>query len=251
MRPPETRVAVSIESARRLRYSSSSAGLATSRSTTISIVCFFCLSSSGGSSRSTNFPSTRARRKPFLDHLGHLLLVLALLARHVGGEDHELAAEREAQGPVDHLLDGLRLDRPAALRTVGLAHRRVEKAQVVVDLGDRADGRAGVARGRALLDRDRRRQALDRVDVGLLHLLEELAGVGRERLDVAPLALGENRVEGERRLARSGDAGDDDELVARKVAGDVLEVVLPRAADPDGVHGEGRFYRQEAGGRRQ
>ena len=41
------------------------------------------------------------------------------------------------------------------------------------------------------------RQALDEVDVGLVHLAEELPGVGGERLDVAALALGEDRVERE------------------------------------------------------
>src|SRR3712207_8340884 len=46
------------------------------------------------------------------------------------------------------------------------ADARPEQAQVVVDLRDRADRRARVARGRLLVDGDRRRQALDRVDVG-------------------------------------------------------------------------------------
>ena len=45
-----------------------------------------------------------------------------------------------------------------------------------------------------------------RVDVGLLHPLEELPRVGRQRLDVAALPLGVDRVEGERRLARAADA---------------------------------------------
>jgi len=77
----------------------------------------------------------------------------------------------------------------------------VEEPQVVVDLGDGPDGGAGVAARRLLVDGDGRGQALDEVDVGLVHLPEELAGVGREGLDVAPLALGVDRVEGERRLA--------------------------------------------------
>jgi hypothetical protein len=47
-----------------------------------------------------------------------------------------------------------------------------------------------------------RRQPLDEVDVGLVHLAEELAGVRRQRLDVPPLALGEDRVERQGRLAR-------------------------------------------------
>jgi len=45
--------------------------------------------------------------------------------------------------------------------------------------------------------RDRRREALDDVDVGLLHLAQELAGVRGERLHVAALALGVDGVEGE------------------------------------------------------
>src|SRR3712207_9144319 len=64
---------------------------------------------------------------------------------------------------------------------------------------------------RSLVDRDGRRQALDEVDVGLVHLAEELAGVGRQRLDVAPLALGEDRVEGQARLPRPGQPGEDDQ----------------------------------------
>ena len=111
-----------------------------------------------------------------------------------------------------------------------------EQAQVVVDLGDGADGRARVAAGALLVDRDGGREALDLVDVGLLHLAEELARVGRERLDVAALSLGVDRVEGERRLARAGEAGDDDQLVARDLDVDVLEVVLARAAHDDLVN---------------
>ena len=50
------------------------------------------------------------------------------------------------------------------------------------------------------------RQALDEVDVGLVHLAEELAGVRRQRLDVAALALGEDRVERQARTCRSRTA---------------------------------------------
>ena len=110
---------------------------------------------------------------------------------------------------------------------------RVEQAQVVVDLGDRADGRARVVAGGLLLDGDGGREPLDRVDVGLLHQLEELPGVGRQRLDVAALAFGVDGVEGERRLARAAEPGDDDQLLARDLDVDVLEVVLARTADDE------------------
>src|SRR5262249_52788081 len=109
------------------------------------------------------------------------------------------------------------------------------QTEVVVDLGDRADGGPRVARGRLLVDRDRRRQTLDEVDVGLVHLTEELPRVRRERLDVPALPLGVDRVERERRFPRAGEPGEDDQLLARKREFDVLEVVLTGAADDDRV----------------
>jgi hypothetical protein len=63
----------------------------------------------------------------------------------------------------------------------------------------------------------------------------ELPGVGRQGLDVPPLALGVDGVEGETRLARTGQAGEHDQPVARQVEADVLEVVLPGAPDEDPV----------------
>jgi hypothetical protein len=41
---------------------------------------------------------------------------------------------------------------------------------------------------------------VDLVDIGLLHHLQELPGIGRQAFDIAALALGIDRVEGERDL---------------------------------------------------
>ena len=165
------------------------------------------------------------------------VLVLALAVaddRRVDGEPRPLG---QAQHLVDDRLDRLPRDRPAADRAVRPPDARVEQAQVVVDLGHGADGRARVPRGRLLVDRDRRREAVDRVDVGLLHHLQELARVGRERLDVAPLPLGVDRVEGERGLPGARQPGDADERVPRQADGDVLEVVLAGAVNDKLVGG--------------
>ena len=159
------------------------------------------------------------------------LAVLALASPHDRRQHHEARPLRELHHLIDDLLGRLPHDRAPADRAVGLAHARPQQAQVVVDLGDRADRRAGIARGRLLIDRDRRRETLDRVDVGLVHLAQELPGVGGQRLHVAALALGVDRVEGEARLARAGEAGDHHERVARQREGDVLEVVLARTRD--------------------
>src|SRR6185436_2972495 len=74
---------------------------------------------------------------------------------------------------------------------------------------------------------------LDLVDVGLLHPLEELAGVGGQRLDIAALPLRIDRVEGERRLPGPADAREDDELAVRQRHVDVFQVVRARAADDE------------------
>jgi hypothetical protein len=60
-------------------------------------------------------------------------------------------------------------------------------------------------------------QAVDLVDVRLLHLAQELPRVGAQALDVPALALGVDRVEGEAGLAAAGQAGDDDQAVAREL----------------------------------
>ncbi len=69
------------------------------------------------------------------------------------------------------------------------------------------------------------------LDIGLLHHLEELARIGREALDIAALAFGIDGVEREARLSAARQAGDDDELVARQLDIDALEVMLAGAAD--------------------
>ena len=100
----------------------------------------------------------------------------------------------------------------------------------------------GLHAGTALLDGDGRREALDEIHLRLLHLIEELAGVGGEALDVFALALGVDRVERERRLAAAAQAGDDHQLVARDFQREILEVVLTRAADADEFLAHGREF---------
>ena len=128
---------------------------------------------------------------------------------------------------------GVAADEAVAADAVDGAAAGVEQAHVVVDFGGGGDGGAGVAGRVFLLDGDGGGEAVDEVDVGFFDALEELAGVGGERLDVAALALGVDGVEGERAFSRAGDAGDDGELAVGDVATDVLQVVCPRTADED------------------
>ncbi|SIK38291.1 Uncharacterised protein [Mycobacteroides abscessus subsp. abscessus] len=171
---------------------------------------------------------------------------LPLAQAHDGGEDEELRPLRQFEELIDDLLRGLLRDDLTADRAVRHPDAGPEQAEEVIDLGDRAHRRTGVARGRLLVDRHGRGQALDEVDVGLVHLAEEHPGVRGQGLDVAALPLGEDRVEGERRLPRSGESGEDDHGVARERDLDVLEVVRAGTLDPQRVemgHAGGRLSR--------
>ena len=168
-----------------------------------------------------------------LHKLGELLAVLALAPAHHRREQVKPGAFRQRHDAVDHLRDGLALDRQPRGRRIGHADACPQKPHIVVDLGDGADGRARIARGGLLLDGDGGRQAVDLVDVRLLHHLQELPRVGRKAFHIAALALGIDGVESERGFARAGQAGEHHELVARDVEVDILEIVLARAADGD------------------
>ncbi len=205
------------------------------RSTTASIECFFLGSSFGTASSSTYLPSTRARTKPLPRSSSMACRCSPLRPEMTGAMSASAVPSGKREHLVDHLAHGLRREVEAVVRAARDAGARVQQAQVVVDLGDRADGRARVVRGGLLFDRDRGRESLDRIHVRLFHHRQELPRVGGQRLDVAALALGIDRVEGERRLARAGQAGEDDQAVARQVQVDVLEIVRARAADVDGL----------------
>ena len=167
-----------------------------------------------------------------------LLLELALLAAHDGGQERDGRASGQRQELLQHGVDRLRSDLAAALEAVGRADAGVEETQVVVDLRDGAHRRPGVVACASLLDGDGRREPLDGLHLGLVHLADELAGIGGQGLHVAALALGVDRVEGKRRLARAAHAGDDDETVPGDVDADVLEVVLRGTLDANVFHND-------------
>ena len=150
-----------------------------------------------------------------------------------GAHDRREYLESRALGQrgylIDHLIDGLLIDLAAALGAVRGAYARVEQAQVVMDLGNGAHGRAGIAAGGLLVYRYSGRQAVDIVDVRLFHLAQELARIRRQRLHIAPLALGVYRVKRQRRLARAAQARKYYQLVARYLYVNVFQVVGARA----------------------
>ena len=123
----------------------------------------------------------------------------------------------------------------AALQAVSTSDAGEEQPQVIEDLGSGGDGRARIASGVLLLDGNGGRDPVDQIDVGLLNPLEKLARICGQRLDVTALAFGVERVEGERRFARTGDAGDDGQSVVLDLKINVLEVMNPGPANHNAV----------------
>ena len=165
--------------------------------------------------------------------VGKDLLVLTLLAADDRGQDLEAGPLGHAEDLVHHLVDGLLADLLPAVRTVRHADPGPEQTQIVKDLRDRAHGGAGVLGGRLLVDGDGGRKAVDGVHVRLVHLSEEHSGVAGKGFHVAALALGIDRIEGQRRLAGAGKARKNHEPVTGDRQVDILEVVRPGAPDND------------------
>ncbi len=161
------------------------------------------------------------------------VLVEALAPPHERREERELASREilgHARGERGHVDD---LAGQPALGAVDDAEPRPEQAQVVVDLARGSDGRQRRPARELLLERDRGRHALEAVHFRPRQRPDELAHVGREAVEEAPLPFREQHVERERRLAGARDAGDRDQLVARDLDRDPLQVVLAGAQDAD------------------
>ena len=109
-----------------------------------------------------------------------------------------------------------------------------EYAEVLGDFRDRRDGRLRGTAGHALLDRDRGRQARERIDVRLRQLFDELAGIGRDAFQKTALSFGEKDIERQGRFTRARDAGHYRERAVRDLERDVLQVVFAGAAQGDG-----------------
>jgi len=132
-----------------------------------------------------------------LRQLVEFLPELAFAAAHDRRQHHDAFVRLERHHLLHDLVSRLPRDLPATLRAMRNANRRIQQAQVVIDLCDGAHCGTWAAAGSLLFDGDRRAQAVDAVHVGPFHLIEELASVSRERLYVAALPFSINRVEGE------------------------------------------------------
>ncbi|RWX47931.1 hypothetical protein H206_05483 [Candidatus Electrothrix aarhusensis] len=142
----------------------------------------------------TEWPHLAVHPHPDITVLAQLLkdlLMAPLFANHQRREQDDLFWSlrplRTIQQGVDHVLNGLGADGLSAFWAMGLPGSGKEQAQVVIDLGHRAHRGSRIPGGGLLLNGNRRRQALQQIHVWLVHLPEELAGIGGQRFHVATL----------------------------------------------------------------
>ena len=190
-----------------------------------------------GGSRPFRSPATAARRGRLLGRRARAVALRRGRSRRSGDRQVESDQQPRAGRPRGEAagrdLGRLPDDRLPAAAADRPADPREQQAQVVVHLDRRADGRARIADAVLLADRDRGADAVDAVHVRLLHPLEKLPGVGRERLHVAALPFRVHGVERQGGLPRAADTGDDDDLPLRQRQIDVLQIVRARAPNGD------------------
>ena len=150
------------------------------------------------------------------------LLVSALLTAYHGRQNLHTGLLRQGKQLIHHLVYGLALHLPPAVRAVRDTDARVQETQVVVDFGHGAHGGARVPVGALLVNGNRGGESFYALHLRLLHLPEELSRITRERLHVSPLSLGVNRIKGQARLSRAREAGQNHQLIPRNVHIDVL-----------------------------
>ena len=130
-------------------------------------------------------------------HLLEQLAIVALTAAHQRGQDEDAPSGIVVPNHVDDLLLGILHHGLAGHIAVGTTGTGKEQTQVVVNLSGGANGGTGILVGGLLLNADDGRQTRYLVDIGTLQAAQEVAGVGREGLNVPALALGKDGVEGQ------------------------------------------------------
>ena len=113
----------------------------------------------------------------FLRLLQHLHM-LALAALDHRGQQLDFRPLGHGHDLIYHLVYTLLLDLLAAFRAMGDTDPGIEQSEIIVNLRHGSHSGAGVPVRRLLVDGNGRRQAVNALHIGLLHLTQELTGIG-------------------------------------------------------------------------
>ena len=162
----------------------------------------------------------------------------ALAARAcTGGVERQVLRARTHEGGTALRADDVEIGRHRqrrrtvmAIRTAVAGQAGEHQPQHVQQFGHRAEGRAHAARTRTLVQRQRRRQVADRVDLRTTRLGHAAARVGGQRIQIPARPFRIQHVQRQRGLARTGHTGDADQGVQRDVHVHIPQIVHASAA---------------------
>ncbi len=82
-----------------------------------------------------------------------------------------------------------------------------------------------------LIDGDSWREAINMVNIGLLHFVQKLTGIGGQRLNVPALTFSKYSIEGKAAFARTRKPGDNNKFVTGYDNIDVFQIMLAGATN--------------------
>ena len=157
--------------------------------------------------------------------------MFTLLAPNHRRQDDETGALTQSFHLVHNLVNSLAGNFLAALGAMGRTHSGPKEAEIVIDFRHRTDGRAGVLGSGLLVNRNGRRQALNGIHIGLVHLAQELPGVGRKTLHIPPLPFRINGIKGQAGLTGTGQAREHHQLISGDGHIHILQIILSCASN--------------------
>jgi len=155
-------------------------------------------------------------------------LVSPLAPTDNGSKDQQPCTIREVKQQVHNFLCRLFDHLTPADRAVGNAHPGKQEAQVIINLGYRANRGAWVVRSTFLVNGNCRRQTINVIHIRFFHLSQELAGIRREGFNISTLPFGKDGIKCQRAFARTRETGNDNQLVPWDFHGDVFQIMGTR-----------------------
>ena len=152
--------------------------------------------------------------------------MFTLLGPHHRRQHNKAGSLTQGFHTVHDLINGLTGNLSAALGAMGCAHPRPQKAQIVIDFRHRTHRRAGILGGGLLVNGNSGRQTFNGIHIGLIHLSQELAGVGGQTFHIAALSFRVNRIKCEAGLAGTGKSRKHNQFISGNGQIDIFQIVL-------------------------
>ena len=121
-----------------------------------------------------------------------------------------------AHNSVNNLVNALLTDFASTVWTVSMTTAGIKQAVKIIYFSDCTHSRTWVFVCRFLFNRNGRRQALNQINIRLIHTPQKLAGIRRKTFHITTLAFGKKRIKSKRRLTRTAQTGNYNQLIPRK-----------------------------------